>query len=450
MRILIIGAGDVGFQLGRRLARSQHDITIVESNLAKVARAAEQLDARIVEGSGNSYHVLQQAGVQNSDVVAAVTDSDDTNLMACRLAKKSGVDVTIARVRNPEFADPNFILSPEDLGADHIIHPEREAANAIIRLLQETSATHVVDFEKGRIELIGLVLEADSPLIGVPLAELGRRHNHPPVQVVAVDRNHETIIPKGEDRLYAGDHLFAICDPSYAATFFNLAGKRKRARMSNIMIVGGGMIGRFVAQALADEARIKVVEVDPARAERLAEALPSALVLNGDGTDLELLESEDLPLMDAFVAVTGDDENNIIAALLAKHHGVRRPVVLVNRVAYLPILGSIGIDVAISKQMLTANAVMQFINHRQVAAIASVPGIEGQMIEYIADQGSRITRKPLRDLGFPRGSVVGAILRKGQLLIPGGDTIIEAGDRVMVFTLPKAMDDLDRLFGARK
>jgi len=447
MRILIIGAGDVGFQLGKRLSRDQHDITIIDENPDKVRRAAEQLDGLAIEGSGDSYQVLLQAGLKQTDVLAAVTDNDDANLMACRLAKASGVEVTIARVRNAEFTEPGFPLTPAQLGADHIIHPEREAANAVLRLLRESSATHVIDLENGRVEVIGLILEPDSPLIGPSLAELGARHHRPPVQIVAVERNHETIIPNGNDRLYAGDLLFAVCAPAYAKEFFGLAGKHKKPRMDNIMILGGGMVARFIAEELSGHARIKIIEHDFARAERLAACLPHALVIHGDGTDLDLLQAEDVDEMDAFVAVTGDDENNIIATLLALQHEVTRPIALVNRVAYLPILPKIGLNTVISKQMLTVNAVQQFIQHRQVAAIASLPGIEGQMIEYIAREGARIAQKPLRNVKFPRSAVVGAVLRNGDLLIPDGETVIRPGDRTIIFTLPEAMNELDRLFG---
>lgn len=447
MRILIVGAGDVGFQLGRRLSRDRHDITIVDANPEKVRRAADQLDGLAIEGSGDSYQVLLQAGLQEADVVAAVTDNDDANLMACRLAKASGVGVTIARVRNAEFTEPGFPLTPEQLGADHIIHPEREAANAILRLLQESSATHVIDLEKGKVEVIGLILEPNSPLVGPTLAELGSRYNRPPVQIMAVGRNHETIIPKGNDRLQSGDHLFAVCAPEYAKEFFGLAGKSKKPRMDRVMILGGGMIARFIAEELAGIASVKIIEHDIARAERLADSLPHTLVIHGDGTDLELLQAEDLDEMDAFVAVTGDDENNIIATLLALQHEVTRPIALVNRVAYLPILPTIGLNAVISKQMLTVNAVQQFIQHRQVAAIANLPGIEGQMIEYIAREGSRVTQKRLRDLKFPRMSVIGVIVRNGAVLIPDGETQIRPGDRTVVFVLPEAISELDRLFG---
>lgn len=446
MRILIVGAGDVGFQLAKRLASEQHDITLVENDAAKVRRAAEQLDVQVVEGSGSSLQTLRQAGVEGAGVLAAVSNNDEVNLLACRLAKALGVAVTIARVGNPEYMQPGFVLSPEQLGVDHMIQPEREAAAAIVRLLQESSATHVVDLENGSVELIGLILEEDSPLVGVPLSELGRRYQSPPVQLVAIDRNHVTIIPKGEDRLAAGDHVFAICDPAYAGVFFGLAGKRKRPRMDNIMIMGGGRVARYVAELLAERARIKIVEQDFNRAERLAADLRHALILHGDGTDFELLQSESLAQMDSFVAVTGDDEDNIIAALLARQSNVKRPIVLVNKVDYLRVLPTIGVNLVISKQMLTVNAVLQWIQHQQVAAIASLPGIEGQLIEYIAGRGSRVTRKPLRDLRFPPNAVIGAILRDGKLLIPDGNTCVEAGDRAVVFALPDALRELDRLF----
>ena len=447
MQILIVGAGDVGFQLATRLAREQHDITLVDSDGAKVRRAREQIDAQVIEGSGSSLQVLRQAGIEHAGVLAAVSNDDGVNLMACRLAKTLGVALTIARVGNPEYSQPGFPLTAEELGVDHLIQPEREAAAAIVRLLQESSATHVVDLENGRVELIGLILEDDSPLLGAPLAELGRRYNNPPLQLVAVDRNHVTIIPKGDDQLLAGDHLFAICDPAYAATFFGLAGKHKRPRMNNIMIMGGGRVGRFVAEAMAATARVKIIEQDQKRAELLAEMLPRALILHGDGTDLELLQDEGLDQMDSFVAVTGDDENNIISTLLAKQNSVKRPIVLVNKVQYLRVLPSVGINAAISKQVLTVNAVLQFIQHRQLAAIASIPGIEGQLIEYIACRGSRVTEKQLKAVRFPHNALVGAVLRNGKLIIPDGSTRIEVGDRAVVFALPAAMGDLDRLFG---
>ena len=446
MRILIIGAGDVGFQLARRLSRDRHDITMIEMNPQKVKRASEQLDAFVIEGNAASYRTLQTANLERIDTVAAMTDNDDANLMACRLAKKAGVRTTIARVRNPELTNPDFILTPEELGVDHIIHPEKEAADAVVRLLHQSSATYVVEFESGRIQLLGLRVERDSALLHTPLAELSRRQGNPPLRIVAINRNHRTVIPRGDDVLAPGDQVFVVCDPGYAATFLALAGKSD-LHIGHIMVLGGGLIGQFVAAAMARDAKVKIIEGREDRAEKVAELLPHALVIHGDGTDFDLLSSEGLAEMDAFVAVTGDDEKNIITTLLARHSNVPRAIALVNKVEYLPITPRIGMDAVVSKQLLTVNAVQHFIQHQQVASIASLPGINAQLIEYIAKDGCRITQRPLRDVRFPPNAIVGAILHENHVVIPTGDTRIQPGDKTVIFSLPEAVAELDKLFG---
>lgn len=445
MHILIVGAGDVGFQLAKRLSQTPHDITILEADVEKVKRAREQLDVLVVEGSGSSFHALESAGIRRVDVIAAVTNNDESNLTACRLAKKVGVGTTLARVRNPEYTQPDFILSSAELGVDRIIHPEREAAEAILRLIRQSSASYSVEFEEGKIQLLGLHVEIGSPLLYIPLIELGVRYQNPPLRIVAIHRNHTTIIPSGRDILHPGDQVFVVCDPNYVRTFKTLAGKVEKP-LNNIMILGGGLVGQFLAERLEKDANVKLIENNRQRSERLADLLRHTLVLHGDGTDLELLQSEDLAQMDAFVAVTGDDENNIITALLARHAHVQRTIALVNRVSYLPIMPKIGLDTVVSKQLLTVNAVQHFIQHQQVAAVVNLPGIEAQLIEYIAGDSCKITRKPLRDIRFPDHAIVGAILRNNHLVVPTGQTQIRPGDRTVVFALPQAVDQLDHLF----
>ncbi len=446
MRILVVGAGDVGFQLGRRLTRAGHDITMIEADVQKSKRAAEQLDVLVVEGNGASWQTLRDAHVDRMDVVAAVTDQDEVNVAACRMAKKLGVKTTIARVRNPEYTQTDFILSGEELGVDHFIHPEKEAADAIVRLARQSSANYAVEFDGGKIQLLGLHVEVGSPLLYRSLLDIGTEQQQLPFRIVAINRNHETIIPKGTDLLMPGDQVFVVCDPAYACQFTTLAGKTEKT-LSDIMILGGGMVGAFVAETLQNEANVKLLESKFARCERLAERLPHTLVIHGDGTDLDLLESEDLAGMGAFIAVTGDDERNIIATLLARHATVPRNITLVNRVNYLPIMPKIGLDTVVSKQLLTVNAMQHYIQHQEVAAVASLPGIEAQLIEYIANDGCRITRKRLRDIRFPRNAIVGAILHDDHMIVPTGDTQIEQGDRTVVFALPQAIDELDYLFG---
>jgi len=445
MHILIIGAGDIGFQLARRLSQEKHDITMIEADPRKVKRASEQLDALVINGNGASYRMLQQANLDKMEIVAAMTDSDEANLMACRLAKRTGVRTTIARVRHPQFTQPDFILSAEDLGTDLILHPEKETADAVVHLIHKANATYAVEFEGGKIEVLGIRLEQDSPLLNIPLKYLDQETDNLHLRIVAINRNYETLIPQGHDALAAGDQVFVVCDHDYSSKFIQMVGK-KEAPMRNVMILGGGLIGQFIASHLEQEANIKIIESNLNKAERLADILPHTLIIHGDGTDFDLLEHEGLADMDAFVAVTGHDENNIITTLLAQHSSVPRSIALVNNAAYLSIAGKIGMDAVVSKQSLTVNAVQRYIHQQQVASIAGLPGINAQVIEYIASEGCKITCNPLKEINFPRHAIVGALMREQDLIIPHGNTQIAPGDKVVVFALPQAFGELEKLF----
>lgn len=445
MRILIIGAGDIGFQLGKRLSLDKHDIIMIDVDPQKVKHANEQLDALAIEGHGASYRVLQQANLREIDVVAAMTNNDELNLTACKMTKKAGVRSTIARVRNPEFTQPDFILTLEEMGADLIIHPEKETADAVVRLIHQSSATDVIEFADGKIQLLGVRLEENSPLLRIPLVELGKQLGNPPMRIVAINRKQQTLIPRGSDVLVPRDQIFVICDPEYIPQFITLTGK-KDIRIENIMILGGGLIGQFIATRLEKEIKIKIIENNEEKSEEIAEVLSHTLIIHGDGTDYDLLASEGITDMDAFIAVTGDDENNIIATLLARHLRVPRTIALVNKLEYLPITPTIGMDAVVSKQLLTVNAVQQYIQHQQVASIVSLPGVDAQCIEFIAREGFEITRKPLKDIHFPKHAIVGAIMHGEQLIIPKGDTQIFPGDKAVVFTRSQDLDEVEKLF----
>ncbi|MEZ4708511.1 MAG: Trk system potassium transporter TrkA [Caldilineaceae bacterium] len=444
MRILVIGAGDIGFHLCKRLCFDQHDITLVEMSPKKVQRAQEQLDALIIEGNGASYSDLRRANIQQMTLVAAMTDNDEVNLMACRIAKKCGVPVTIARVRNAEYTNADFILNGEELGADHIIHPEQETAKAFVRLIHQSSATYAFEFEEGRIQVLGVHLEPGSPLLNTPLIQLDG-YNDAHLRIVAVERNHQTLIPDGRTILRAGDQVFAVCDHHYVSEFLSLAGKQNRPA-ANVMILGGGLVGRNIAAELASQAYVKIVESDERRARLVAELLPNALVIHAEGSDLDLLKNEGLAEMDVFVAVTGNDEYNIISTLLARHLQVPQSIALVNKVEYLAVPPTIGIHSVVSQQLMVVNLVQHLIQS-QVADMATPPGLDAQLIEFIATPRSKITRNQLRNVGFPKDAIVGAVLRGNQVLIPHGDTQIIPGDRAVIFTLPQAMSKIERLFG---
>lgn len=445
MQILIVGAGDIGLQLAKRLAMEKHDIAIIENDPHKVKRAKEQVDAFVIDGHGSSYKALKEAGVHDADIVAAMTNNDEINIIACQVAKKAGVSSTLGRVRNPEYTMPDFYLTPEEIGIDVVIHPEKETSDAVVRLIRQSSATDIIEFEGGRVQLLGIRLEANSQLLKIPLTDLGQQHGDPPLRIVAIVRRQATIIPKGHDTLEPGDQIFVISDPSYTSEFVTLTGK-KDTRIDDIMILGGGLIGQFVAAALGRELNVKIIESNAEKSEEIAEVLPHTLIIHGDGTDYDLLAQEGIVDMDAFIAVTGDDETNLISTLLAKHMRIPRTIALVNKVDYLPITSTIGMDAVVSKQLMTVNAVLRYIQHQQVAAIASLPGIEAQCIEYIAKAGSKITKKKLRNIQFPQDAIVGAILHGEQLTIPKGETQVAIGDRVVVFTLPNALDTVEKLF----
>lgn len=445
MNILILGAGEIGFHLAKRLSQEKYNITIIERDHLKATRASEQLDAIVVEGNAASFKRLKQANIENTDILAAMTSIDEVNLMACRLAKKTGVSTTIARVRKPEYTNPDFILSPQEMGTDLIIHPEKETADAIVRLIRRSSATDVMEFADGKVQLLGIRLEKDSPVLRIPLAELGNKMGHPPVRIVAINRKERTVIPRGNDVLAPGDQIFVICDPEYIPQYLKWIGKSD-TRIENIMILGGGLIGQFISRSIGKEIKIKIIESNVDKSQELADKLPHTLVIHGDGTDLDLLAVEGITDMDAFIAVTGDDENNIIATLVAKHLKVPRTIALVNKVEYLPITPTIGLDAVVSKQVMTVNAVLRFIRYQQVASVATLPGVDAEIIECAATSGSKITKKPLSEINFPSHAIVGAVLQNGRLIIPMGSTQINGGDKVVIFTLPQALQDVMKLF----
>lgn len=445
MNVLILGAGEIGFQLSKRLSQEKHNITIIDRNHLNVVRASEQLDAFVVEGHAASLRILKEANIEKADILAAMTNSDEVNLLACQLAKKIGIPTTIARVRNPELTDPSFLLSKEEMGADLIIHPEKETAEAVVRLIRRSSATDVVEFLNGKVQLLGIRLEQDSPALRIPLKELGNQIGNPPVRIVAINRKERTLIPGGDDVLVPGDQIFVISDPNYINEYLKLIGKID-TQIENIMILGGGQIGQYIAKILGKEINTKIIESNAEKSQEIADILPHSLIIHGDGTDVDLLAAEGIMDMDTFIAVTGDDENNIIATLVARHLKVPRTIALVNKVEYLPITPTIGMDAVVSKQLLTVNAVLRFIRYQKVASIATLPGVDAEIIEYVAQEDSKITQKHLKDIHFPKHGIVGAVLHNDKVIIPTGETKISGGDKVVVFSLPQALNDVTKLF----
>ena len=445
MNIVIVGAGDIGFHLAKRLSMEQHSITVIESDSNKVRNAKEQLDAFVVHGSGCSYQMLQKAQISKADIFAALSNNDEVNILACFFAKKMGVDTTIARVRNPEYTN-QALLEFKDLGIDFIIHPEKQTAAAIAQLVRQSAATDIVSFEDGKIQLIGIRLGKECPVLHIPLKDIGIKYGNPNHRIVAVKRRQYNIVPRGDDVLVEGDQLFIVSSKENVSEALKFYGKYE-SRVENIMIIGGGLVGRFIAKELENEISIKVIEYNEEKAIELADFLRHTLVIHGDGSDLDLLTFEGLDEMDEFIAVTGDDEANIITSLVAKHVKIPRTITLLRKMEYLPLTPAIGIDSIISKQQITVNAVQKFIRSRQIASYAEIPGMDSEIIEFIATTKSKIVDKPLMKIKFPQNAIVGSVFHAdGEIEIPKGDTVIKPGDRVIVVSLMDAIKDVEKLF----
>lgn len=447
MNILIIGAGQVGFYLAQMLSRENHDVTLIETDIDRYRRAREQLDVMVIHGSGSSANSLRQAGVEKCDMIAAVSGVDEVNIVSCLLASKFGVNIKIARVQNPEFSQKSAILTAKDLGIDLMIHPEEETAREIVLLIRRAAATDVVEFEDGRIQVIGIRIDAKAPILNKTLQEVSDANPDKPFRTVAIFRDGRTIIPGGQDFVRRKDQIFVVAKTETISHVLELCGKGDE-RLQRVMILGGGRVGRSVAMELEREKDIdvKLIEAGHSKSEFVAEQLKRTLVIRGDGTDMDLLATEGIMDQDGFIAVSDDEETNILSCLLSKHLGVRRTIAMVNRADYLPIMSSIGLDAAVDKRIITADAILRFIRRGRVVSVATMRGVEAEVLEIEAAKKASITSKPLKLIKFPKGAIIGIISRKDSVFVPVGDTVVKEGDKAVVFVLPDNIPKVEKLF----
>jgi len=447
LRIILVGGGEVGFHLSKILSREGHQVVLVEPDKEKIMRAEESLDIMVIEGSGSSVRTLMNAGIEQTDLVIAVSASDEVNILACMLAEKFGVAKKIARIRNEEYTHEDAVLTPKQLGIDLIINPELETANEIVWLIRRSAATDVIEFADGAIQLMGLRLDSKAKIIGKKLHEVSMGMTDLTFRTVAIFRNGRTIIPTGEDYFHVRDQIFVVSKTESVPDLLEICGKADE-HLEKIMILGGGKVGRLVAKELEQDKQfdIKLVESSASKSQFAAEQLQRTLVIRGDGTDVDLLASEGILDMDAFVSVTDDEESNIITSLLAKHLGVRRTITMVTQANYIPLMSSIGLDAAVDKRMITANAIARFIHRGEVVSVARLRGIDAEAVELVAHKGSKVTKKPLRKLKFPSSAIIGAVTRNGEVFVPVGETQIQAEDKVVVFALPTAISDAEKMF----
>lgn len=445
MRIVIAGMGDVGYQLAKQLSSEEHDIIAIDMDEKRLSYSDSMADILTIQGSSTSLSTLKQAQVQKADLYVAVTSSEEVNVTSAILAKKLGAKKTIARIGNSEYLDEDVDLSFTEIGVDFMIYPEELAAREMVNLILRSAATDVMDFEDGKLTVVGLRLDKDAPVIRKSIIDIAKEFETFDFRIVALHRNFRTIIPKGNDRFLPNDQVFVITKPEGNSFVLKLAGKEE-IKFDNIMILGGSKIGRRVAELLEDKMTIKLIESDEEKSLKLADTLKNTLVIKGDGRDLDLLAQEGIIDVDAFVAVTDDAETNIISCLMAKHLGVKKVIALVDKVDYIPLTQTIGLDSLINKKLIAANNISRFIRKSEVLAHSTLEGIDADILEYVAQPKSSITKKPIKDLDFPKEAIIGGIVRGEESIIAVGDTKIQSGDKVVVFALPGGVKKTEKFF----
>jgi trk system potassium uptake protein TrkA len=450
MKIVINGGGGVGEALADILSHEQHDTTVIERSPSRAAALEELLDCRVLVGTGSSPTSLRDAGVNASDIFLAVTDCDEVNLLSSLMADKMGCPRSIARVTNREFKESDPALPIGELGIDQVINPDEEAAAEIVRLLRNPGTTQVIPLADGAIILAGMTIPPNSSLHGQTLAELRRSHSDLTYRVVVIRRDDRAIIPSGEDHVEQGDEIFVVAQPATIKRLAALVGERPRMDpLNRVMILGASELGQCVAEMLEDDCRVTLVDPRGVHAESASEQLPGTLVIEGTGHDMDLLERVGLPQMDAFVAVGDEEEMNLISCLYAKRLGVPRTIARIERRFYLPLMMTVDVDAAVSARQATVNAILKYVRLGDIRSVARIRGIPAEALELACGPGAKILDTPLKHVRFPRGSLVGVVVRPNEVVIPHGETVINEGDHVVVFALQEAVRKVEKLFAAK-
>lgn len=447
MKIIIAGAGDVGFHLAKLLSYESQDTYIIDFDGEKLNYINNHLDVITKKGDATSISLLKDIGIESTDLLLAVTESQNTNFTISVIGKSLGAKKTIARIDNPEFLK-NDEIDFKSFGVDFMISPEELAAEEIKMLLNQSSFNDTVAFENGLFNVMGITLGYKSPLLDLSVKEAREKFYNVDFMTIAIKRDgvSQTIIPRGDTTYKLNDQVY-FSIPNYSLDdIYPIVGK-KQINIKNVMILGGSSIGSKTARKLCRENfKVKLIEKRKDKSLLLAEELNNTLLINGDGRDIELLEEENIREMDAFIAVTGDSETNIMSCLVAKSKGVKKTVALVENMDYINISQTIGINTLINKKLIAASNIFRHIRKGEILALANLHNIDAEVFEFEVQADAVVTKKPIKDLKFPREAVFGGIIRDEKALIVHGDFQIRPGDKVIVFCLPEAIGYIEDLF----
>lgn len=445
MRIVIAGAGEVGTHLAKMLSNENHEIILIDSEESRLRPVDVSLDVLTYEGSATSVRILQDSLRKKTDLFIAVTHSEDTNITSAMLAKRFGAMKTIARIDNIDYLEQSNIDFFKSLGVDALIYPELIAAREVLGLLHESGATDFMGFSGGKLVLYIHKLDEKAPILNKSLQEIAEQFSTEKYRAVAVKRQGKTVIPRGPEKFLLGDSIYIISTQEGIEDMMKNSG-RETFEAKRIMVLGGSRIGKHIALYMQKNCEVKLIDSDPAKCETLAELLDKTLIINGDGRNVDLLEQEGIRRMDAFVAVTGNSETNILSCLLAKKMGVKKTIAEVENMEYINLAENTGIDTIINKKISAASRIFRHTSIPNVTQVKCMTGTDAEVLEFNVPANAKITRGTLRSLDFPKDAIVGGGTRDGVPFIATGDTIINANDKVVVFTLPSAYEKLVKFF----
>lgn len=446
MKIVIIGAGQVGYNIASRMAQESKNVTVIDQDPRATRRITEDLDVQVVTGSGSSPAALTEAGILDADLLLAVTDSDEINIVACLIANQiSPLTRKLIRLRNEEFIPFHGKFKQDNPSIDTIINPEVEVVKTIQKLMEVPWAKDIGDFLDGKVKYVGIRLDRSSPIAGMELSKFYTAFGEDRPLIAAIIRGNEVIVPRGKDKTKVNDLIYFVTETRNLEKTLNLLGI-SLTPVKKVLIVGGGRIGVQLGKALEKEKiQVKIIESDLGRCHEISEQMNKAVVLHGDGSDQKLFMEENIGQMDAVVSVTNDDETNILVSLLAKNMGVTNTITRIGKSDYYPLLSTIGIEKIVSTRVSAVSSILQDIRQGNVISDISIFGERGEFIEAIALETSDITKAPLKKISFPKGALLVCIIREDNVVIPTGDSRVAPGDRIILFAVQQAVKKMEKL-----
>lgn len=446
MKIIIAGAGEVGTYLAKMLYSVEHDITIIDNDDENLKRIDANYDVMPVKGSATSIETLKEADIKRTGLLIAVTPIEEVNMTAAVLAKKLGAKKVIARINNHEYLDDLNRRFIHQMGIDSIVYPEILASREIVSMLKQTGTNKRFEFSTGHLSLYILKLEnANSSIIGKTLIDVAKENSLHDYRTVAIIRNSQTIIPRGNTTFELNDMAYVVTSQEGIQQLLKYAGK-ENFQIKNLMILGGSRIGKKVAKAIDNKFNVKLLEIDKNKAFELADELDNTLVVNVDGTNIDILQQEGIQEMDAFIAVTGNSETNILTCTIAKKFGVKKTIAEIENLDYMQVANNMGVDSVVNKKLIAASNIFSFTMSAEVPTVQCLTGTTAEALEMVVHGNSMVTKKPIKSIQFPKDALIGGVIRGNSSFIAKGDTRLQADDKVIVFALPTALKKVNQLF----